>query len=215
VQIAHRAGIRFIATAATSDLAYVREIVADTVVDFRTERFEDTARDVDAVLDLVGGETQNRSFQVLRRGGKLVSAVSKPNQERAKSHGVDATFFLVKVTTGHGWASSCRLARRARPISFWKASVPRPKGKSFSPWKLREEPARGVDAYFDNTSGAIRDAVLRRLAIGARVAICATASLQNWAPWSDGPKCRAPPAGQARACRASWFSTFRRATARR
>ena len=101
MQIAHRAGIRSIATAATSDLAYVREIGADTVVDFRTERFEDTARDVDAVLDLVGGETQNRSFQVLRRGGKLVSAVSKPNQERAKSHGVDATFFLVKVTTGH------------------------------------------------------------------------------------------------------------------
>jgi NADPH:quinone reductase-like Zn-dependent oxidoreductase len=100
VQIAHRAGIRSIATAATADLAYVREIGADTVVDFRTERFEDAAREVDAVLDLVGGETQNRSFQVLRRGGKLISAVSKPDQELAKSHGVDATFFLVKVTTG-------------------------------------------------------------------------------------------------------------------
>jgi NADPH-dependent curcumin reductase CurA len=46
----------------------------------------------------------------------------------------------------------------------------------------------GVDVYFDNTSGAISDAVLRRLAIGARVAICGTASLQNWAPWPDGPR---------------------------
>ena len=101
VQLARRAGIRSIATAGTDDLAYVRELGADTVVDFRTERFEDAARDVDAVLDLVGGETQTRSFQVLRRGGKLVSAVSNPDQELARSHGVDATFFLVKITTEH------------------------------------------------------------------------------------------------------------------
>lgn len=101
VQIARRAGIRSIATAATDELAYVRELGADMAVDFRTERFENVARDVDAVLDLVGGETQSRSFQVLRPGGKLVSAVSEPDQELAKSHGVDATFFLVKVTTGH------------------------------------------------------------------------------------------------------------------
>src|SRR3712207_9201842 len=66
VQLARRAGIRSIATAATDDLAHVRELGADTVVDFRTERFEDVARGVDAVLDLVGGETQSRSFKVLR-----------------------------------------------------------------------------------------------------------------------------------------------------
>src|SRR5690242_11228086 len=99
VQFARHAGIRSIATAATDDLAFVRELGADTVIDFRTERFEDAARDVDAVLDLVGGETQNRSFQVLRRGGKLISAVSQPNQELAKTYGVHASFFLVKVST--------------------------------------------------------------------------------------------------------------------
>jgi NADPH:quinone reductase-like Zn-dependent oxidoreductase len=101
VQIARRAGIRIIATAATDDLAYVRELGADTVIDYRTQRFEDVARDVDAVLDLIGGETQTRSFQVLRQGGKLISAVSQPDQGLAKSHGVDAIFFLVKVTTGY------------------------------------------------------------------------------------------------------------------
>jgi NADPH-dependent curcumin reductase CurA len=46
----------------------------------------------------------------------------------------------------------------------------------------------GIDVYFDNTSGAISDAVLRRLNIGARVAICGTAALQSWAPWPDGPR---------------------------
>ena len=101
VQIARRAGIRSIATAGTDDLAHVRDLGADTVVDFRTARFEDAARDVNAVLDLVGGDTQNRSFQVLRRGGKLVSTVSKPDQQLAESHGVNATFFLVEVTTKH------------------------------------------------------------------------------------------------------------------
>ncbi len=99
VQLARRAGIRIIATAAADDLAYVRELGADTVVDYQTQRFEDVAREVDAVLDLVGGETQARSFQVLRRGGKLISAVSQPDQDLAKSHGVDAAFFLVNVTT--------------------------------------------------------------------------------------------------------------------
>src|SRR5215207_11258104 len=101
VQLARRASIRTIATAATEQVAFVRELGADTVIDFQTQRFEDEVRDVDAVLDLVGGETQKRSFQVLRQGGKLISAVSQPDQDLAKSHGVDAAFFLVNVTTKH------------------------------------------------------------------------------------------------------------------
>lgn len=101
VQMARRAGILSIATAAAEDAAYVRELGANAVIDFRTQRFEEEVRDVDAVLDLVGGETQTRSFQVLRRGGKLISAVSQPDQDLAKSHGVDAAFFLVNVTTRH------------------------------------------------------------------------------------------------------------------
>lgn len=99
VQFAHRAGLRTIATAASGDHAFVRELGADILVDFNSQRFEDVARDVDAVFDLVGGETQQRSFQVLRRGGKLISAVSQPDQDLAKSHGVDAAFFLVNVST--------------------------------------------------------------------------------------------------------------------
>jgi NADPH:quinone reductase-like Zn-dependent oxidoreductase len=101
VQIARRAGIRIIATAAAEDLDYVHELGADTVIDYKTQRFEEEVRDVDAVFDLVGGETQTRSFQVLRRGGKLISAVAQPDQDLAKSHGVDAAFFLVNVTTRH------------------------------------------------------------------------------------------------------------------
>ncbi len=99
VQLARRAHLRSVVTASTKDIDYVRGLGADKVVDYHTQRFEDQVRDADAVLDLVGGETQTRSFQILRRGGKLISTVSKPDQDRAKQHGVTAAFFLVDVTT--------------------------------------------------------------------------------------------------------------------
>jgi NADPH:quinone reductase-like Zn-dependent oxidoreductase len=99
VQLARRAGLHSIAAAGTEDLDYVRALGAGRVVDFRTQRFEDHVKDADAVVDLVGGDTQIRSFRVLRPGGKLISAVSQPDQERARHHRVTAAFFLVEVTT--------------------------------------------------------------------------------------------------------------------
>jgi NADPH:quinone reductase-like Zn-dependent oxidoreductase len=99
VQLARRARLRSIATAGAKDVEYVRSLGADKVLDYHTQRFEEEVKGADAVLDLVGGETQMRSFQVLRPGGKLISAVSQPDQDRAKHHGVTATFFLVEVTT--------------------------------------------------------------------------------------------------------------------
>jgi NADPH:quinone reductase-like Zn-dependent oxidoreductase len=99
VQLARRAGLHTIATAAADDAAFVRDLGADTVIDYRTEPFEDSVRGADAVIDLVGGDTQRRSFQVLRRGGKLISAVSAPDEALAQRHGIEAAFFLVKVTT--------------------------------------------------------------------------------------------------------------------
>ncbi len=99
VQFARRAGVRTIATAATNDIPFVHDLGAERAIDYRTQRFEKEVRDADAVIDLVGGETQERSFQVLRRGGKLVSAVSRPDQHLAQSHGVEAAFFLVNVTS--------------------------------------------------------------------------------------------------------------------
>jgi NADPH:quinone reductase-like Zn-dependent oxidoreductase len=99
VRLAHRAGLRIIATAAAKDGAFVRELGADTVIDFESQRFEAQVREADAVIDLVGGDTQTRSFEVLRRGGKLISAVSAPDQALAQRYGVEAAFFLVDVST--------------------------------------------------------------------------------------------------------------------
>jgi NADPH:quinone reductase-like Zn-dependent oxidoreductase len=98
LQLARQAGVQTIATVSTGDISAARDLGANTVIDYRTQRFEEVVRDADAVIDLVGGETQTRSFQVLRRGGKLVSAVSRPDQDLATRYGVEATFFLVNVT---------------------------------------------------------------------------------------------------------------------
>jgi len=99
VQLARHAGVQTIATVSTADVAAVRILGANTVIDYRTQRFEEEVRDANAVIDLVGGETQARSFQVLRRGGKLISAVSNPDRQLAQRYGVEATFFLVDVTS--------------------------------------------------------------------------------------------------------------------
>jgi NADPH:quinone reductase-like Zn-dependent oxidoreductase len=99
VQLARCANLRSIATAGPEDIAYVRSLGADKVVNYHAEKIEDEVKDADAVIDLVGGETRSRSFQVLRPGGKLISAVSEPDQKLAESHKVSASFFLVDVTT--------------------------------------------------------------------------------------------------------------------
>lgn len=99
VQFARKANLKVIATAGTDDIEVVRKLGADQVIDYRNERFVELVKNVDAVIDLVGGESQTLSFSVLKRGGKLISAVSKPDQELAASHGVTAEFFLVAVST--------------------------------------------------------------------------------------------------------------------
>jgi NADPH:quinone reductase-like Zn-dependent oxidoreductase len=61
VQLAHRTGAHVIATASTHNLDFARELGADEAVDYATTRVEVVVRDVDVVLDTVGGETQVRS----------------------------------------------------------------------------------------------------------------------------------------------------------
>ena len=99
VQLARRAACEVIATAFSDDLAYVRALGADRVIDVKTSRFEELLTDVDVVLDTIGGETQDRSFAVLKPGGVLVSAVASPDQQKAARHGVKALFFLVDVSS--------------------------------------------------------------------------------------------------------------------
>jgi NADPH:quinone reductase-like Zn-dependent oxidoreductase len=73
VQLAHAKGIQVIGTASQRNQAYLKQLGADEALDYAAVRFEDEVRDVDAVFDTQGGDTQARSWKVLRRGGILVS----------------------------------------------------------------------------------------------------------------------------------------------
>ncbi len=75
VQLAKWKGARVIATASEYNHDFLRGIGVDVTVDYRTQRFEDFAQDVDVVLDPIGGETQVRSLAILKQGGTLVSIV--------------------------------------------------------------------------------------------------------------------------------------------
>jgi NADPH:quinone reductase-like Zn-dependent oxidoreductase len=75
IQLARWAGARVIATGRGENLEYLRELGADEAIDYTAQRFEDVVGEVDAVLDLVGGDTQQRSFRVLKEGGVLTSTV--------------------------------------------------------------------------------------------------------------------------------------------
>ena len=99
VQLAKRAGAVVITTASVENDSYARRLGADGVIDYRTARFEKRVKEVDVVLDTVGGETLDRSYGVLKRGGIVVSSVAQPSKEKAEEHGVRAVFFLVQVTT--------------------------------------------------------------------------------------------------------------------
>lgn len=99
VQLAKRVAREVVATAFSRDIAYVQALGADQVIDVQTSRFEEVIADVDVVLDTIGGETQDRSFTVLKPGGVLVSAVAAPDQQKAARQGVQALFFLVEVSS--------------------------------------------------------------------------------------------------------------------
>jgi len=98
VQLARGAGLRVIATSSARDADFVRDLGAETVVDYKVSKFEDVVSGVDIVLDTVGGDTRTRSAKVLRPGGILVSIVT-PFPTTRTVPGIRTAFFLADVTT--------------------------------------------------------------------------------------------------------------------
>jgi NADPH:quinone reductase-like Zn-dependent oxidoreductase len=89
VQLASHAGATVIATARADDEAYLNSIGASQVIDYREAPFEKVLREkVDVVFDLIGGDTQKRSFLVLKEGGHLVAATQPVSQEETARYRV-------------------------------------------------------------------------------------------------------------------------------
>lgn len=95
VQLAKARGVRVIATASAVNTGIAAELGADQFIDYTRTRFEQVAKEVDVVLDTIGGETQERSWQVLKPGGILVSVISPPPEATATAHGVRSAFVFI------------------------------------------------------------------------------------------------------------------------
>lgn len=96
VQLAKWKGAHVIGTASERNHAFLKELGADETIDYSKVRFEDVVHDVDLVLDTMAGETRDRSWQVLKKGGILVSILGQPSQEAAAKHGVRAAGVFVQ-----------------------------------------------------------------------------------------------------------------------
>jgi NADPH:quinone reductase-like Zn-dependent oxidoreductase len=101
VQFARLKGAHVIGTASTANVDFVRSLGAETVIDYTTTPFEQVVHDVDLVLDTIGGETQRRSMQVVKRGGRLVSLLEQPSQELAQERGIRAQKNAFTPTSEH------------------------------------------------------------------------------------------------------------------
>lgn len=86
IQFAHQRGAHVTVTTSTDNADYVRSLGADDIIDYRSVPFEECTRDLDLVFDLLGGETQHRSWSVLKPGGMLVSALGEPVDPPANRH---------------------------------------------------------------------------------------------------------------------------------
>ncbi len=97
VQLAHWAGAQVIATASARNRGLLRELRANEIIDYTTTRFEEVIHDVDLVFDTVGGDTLQRSWQVIKPGGVLVSIVSPPPPaDVTQGHDVRFVWFVVE-----------------------------------------------------------------------------------------------------------------------
>jgi len=87
IQLAKHLGAIVATTTSTANLDLVKSLGADTAIDYKASDFEKVLRDYDVVLNSLGTETLNKSLQVLKPGGKLISISGPPDPDFAKDQG--------------------------------------------------------------------------------------------------------------------------------
>lgn len=96
IQLAKVRGAHVVATASERNLALVKSLGADEVIDYKAQAFETVAKDIDVVFDTLGGAVQEASWGVLKPGGILVSIYSPPAPERAQAAGARGAFVFIQ-----------------------------------------------------------------------------------------------------------------------
>jgi len=99
-QIAKHLGARVMGTAASADIEYLKSLGVDEIIDYQRERFEDRGSGVDAVVDLVGGDTLARSYGVTKRGCVLATTVQPIDEAVAQKAGIRAVQVIMRRNAG-------------------------------------------------------------------------------------------------------------------
>jgi NADPH:quinone reductase-like Zn-dependent oxidoreductase len=123
IQFAKAKGARVFTTVSTSNVAFARSLGADVVIDYKTQRFENHASDLDMVFDLIDGETRERSWKLLKRGGTLVSTLTDPSQDKAKELHVRALRYTVEAD-GNELAEIAELVAAGRVKPYVEKTYP-------------------------------------------------------------------------------------------
>lgn len=95
-QFAHMKQAHVIATASPEDFSYLRKLGVETLIDYKAERFEDKVKNVDVVIDLIGGETLARSYNVVKKGGLVVTTVGPVDEAEGRRRGIRVVQFVMK-----------------------------------------------------------------------------------------------------------------------
>jgi alcohol dehydrogenase len=98
IQIARHLGAYVATTASAANIDFVKELGADEVIDYQAQDFTQMIKDYDAVFDTVGGETNVKSYTVLKHGGTLVSMVEQPNEDLVKQYDITYVHQSSKAT---------------------------------------------------------------------------------------------------------------------
>lgn len=96
VQFARHIGATIYGTAATEDIELVKSLGADVVIDYKTTDFTTVAKDIDLVLVLVGGNTQEQSYEVIKEGGRLVTTTGPILENHAREHRVTGISMVIE-----------------------------------------------------------------------------------------------------------------------
>jgi NADPH:quinone reductase-like Zn-dependent oxidoreductase len=99
VQLAKWKGAHVIGTASGKNQAFLHELGVDEPIDYEKTRFDEAIEGVDVVFDTIGGDTQERSWKVLNKGGILVSIVQPPPAELAAKYGVRAEMLAMQPSS--------------------------------------------------------------------------------------------------------------------
>jgi NADPH:quinone reductase-like Zn-dependent oxidoreductase len=122
IQLAKQLGAHVATTTSTDNFDLVTDLGADVVIDYKQQAFETVLHDYDVVLDSLGGQTLEKSMQVLRPGGKLISIAGPPDPAFAKELGANPLISLAMAALSFRTRQRARRRRVTYSFLFMRAS---------------------------------------------------------------------------------------------